>query len=63
MVFLLVWCGVACLIKEWGPPCEYGDALNTVQNVEETAVFEVNTQGSRLVANHSRGCLASAMCS
>ena len=31
-----LWYGVARLLYEWSPPCEYGDALKTVKGLEET---------------------------
>lgn len=32
---LSVWHGMVCPLDEWGPPCEYGDDLNTVRGLEE----------------------------
>lgn len=33
---LTVWYRVACPLDEWGPPCEYGDSLTTVNGLEES---------------------------
>lgn len=33
---LTMWYRVACPLDEWGPPCEYGDSLTTVNGLEES---------------------------
>lgn len=35
MAVLISMYGAACLFDKWGPPCEYRDALKTVNSLEE----------------------------
>lgn len=45
MQSLCVWYVVACRLEEWGPPCEYREALKTHKGLEETLQTEISAQG------------------